>query len=445
MATVPPTHQSLLVKFHPDCSERERMSIIAQYFQGRLVRWLPQIQTAVIHVPKVKAASILSPQVVPEGSVDHAKETASWNQVVTLILNLFRLLGGQRDKAADIHPSQPAAPPADSVLKVEADGIVSACADGSSPTESGHQHAEAKSNDTVVRRSVDDPDLEAAYALEQIRAVEAWEKATGRGVTVAIVDTGIDQSHPEFSDRILPGFNFVADNQEIQDDNGHGTHVAGIVGAAFNNGQGAAGVAPNCMLLPVKVLDESNLGFWSDVAAGLLYALEEGAHVINLSLGASSTPPDAVQEAIALAVQSAVVVAAAGNSAVTTPFYPASYEGVVAVAATDHQGSRWGASNYGDWITLAAPGENIFSTANGQQYEFRSGTSMAAAFVSGVASLVREENAQDPAEIVRQMSITARPVEGTSVPSLGAGRVDALGALEGGQNIFLPFIASHSS
>jgi subtilisin family serine protease len=241
--------------------------------------------------------------------------------------------------------------------------------------------------------------------------------ATGAGVVVAIVDTGIDLDHPEFTGRIAAGGTCFGDPTTTcagaaafgADDNGHGTHVAGIVAAA-NDGVGKTGIAPGASLLPVKVLDASGSGAYSDVASGIVYAAANGAKVINMSLGGPS-PSSMLLSALQQAAPTSVIVAAAGNSGNRTPpLYPAAYAtalGVVgsmiivgSVDANNHissfsdtpgnggcVNSRTARTCYKD-VFLVAPGRNIFSTYPEESYATLSGTSMATPYVAGVAALV---------------------------------------------------------
>jgi thermitase len=286
----------------------------------------------------------------------------------------------------------------------------------------------------------DDPDLFAqsqVYAPQLLNLFAAWEYTTGSPtVTIAILDTGLAHAHPEFAGRILPGYDFINSDADPEDDHGHGTHVAGIAAANINNGTGAAGVCGECRILPVKVLNQYALGSHAGVVAGLHYAIEQEAQVIVLSL-TSLTGTSAMNKAVAYArAKGAVIVAAAGNSNVQTPTYPAAYTGVLAVSATDRRDQRWPQSNYGPYVDIAAPGDNIYSTYHELQNEYNgyllmSGTSMSTPFVGGLAGLLL---AQDPtrtaAEVERLILSTAVDL-GEPGPDVeyGAGRIDPVAAL----------------
>ncbi len=245
-----------------------------------------------------------------------------------------------------------------------------------------------------------DPDYNNSslvYGPQLMNAPQTWDTTLGdAGVILAVLDTGIDRNHPEFAGRLLPGWDFANKDNDPSDDNGHGTNVAGIAAAGINNGIGAAGVAGRVTIMPVKVLNDGNSGWWSDVSAGITYAVDNGAKVINLSLGGTSGS-NSMQTAIAYAVSKGVtVVAAGGNNGNTVPFYPASYVNSLAVGAVDSTSTRWSFSNYGDNIDLMAPGVLIYNTywtaAGGSSYIYFSGTSMAAPHVSGAAALMYSIN-----------------------------------------------------
>jgi type VII secretion-associated serine protease mycosin len=238
------------------------------------------------------------------------------------------------------------------------------------------------------------------WGLPGIGAPAAWDTTRGTSsVVVAVVDTGVDLDHPDLASRIdvANGYDFVSHSPVADDDNGHGTHVAGIVAASANNGIGVAGTAPDCRILPVKVLDASGRGTTLDVADGIRWAVDNGADVINLSL-ASATPDSYTRSAVESALASnVVVVAAAGNDGSSAgASYPAAYPGVVGVGASTVFNTRASFSNYGSGLDITAPGEGIWSTETpldrGLYYGDKSGTSMASPFVAGVAALVRSQN-----------------------------------------------------
>ncbi len=246
----------------------------------------------------------------------------------------------------------------------------------------------------------------------------AWAIATqdGNGITVAVLDTGVQAAHPDLSGQVLAGWNFIDDNNNTNDIDGHGTHVAGVIAAKTNNAIGIAGIAFRSKILPVKVLDDLGFGDNFSVAAGIVYAVDKGAKVINLSLG-SCLPSISEQAAVEYALsREVVVVASAGNDhtrcqpnpLLSSYFYPASYPGVISVAAHDVSGNSAGdTSNYNrnDKITLSAPGIDILSTYPNSTYAYLSGTSMAAPHVAGVAALVMADKVATTVAGVREALI----------------------------------------
>jgi|YNPNPStandDraft_1061719.scaffolds.fasta_scaffold22541_2 subtilisin family serine protease len=274
------------------------------------------------------------------------------------------------------------------------------------------------------------------YAPQQIRANLAWDVVRGSGnVVVAVVDSGVDFNHPDLVGTLwlnpreiagngldddgngyvddVDGWDFVNGDNLPADDLGHGTHVTGILAAATNNGIGIAGIAGGVKVLPVKVLNSNNRGTWADIAQGIVYAADMGVRAINLSLGAT-TSSLTVQEAVRYAQSKGVlVVAAAGNNGAEQLFYPAAYEGVVAVAGTAYGNTRWSLSNYGSFIDIAAPAGTVYSTywqaSTGSTYQFLSGTSMATPAVVGVAALLWSLNpaltASEVADILMQSAM----------------------------------------
>ena len=220
----------------------------------------------------------------------------------------------------------------------------------------------------------------------------AWSGSVGGNVIVAVIDSGVRATHQDLAGAVLHGVDFVASGGDGSDDqNGHGTHVAGII-AARRNGIGVVGAAPGTRILPIRVLDASGSGMTSDVAAGIIYAADHGARVVNLSLGGPS-PSAAMQTAIQYAnSKGTIVFAAAGNYAQNgNPVtYPAAYPEAVAVAAVDSFGNRAAFSSYGSYVDLAAPGVGILSAWGNADnaYASASGTSMATPFAAAAAALV---------------------------------------------------------
>ena len=230
------------------------------------------------------------------------------------------------------------------------------------------------------------------------------------GLTVAVVDTGVDARHPDFGQRVLPGYDFVA-NQPMAvpyDDNGHGTHVAGVIAAVSGNSEGIAGLT-SARILPVKVLDETGYGDDALVGRGIVWAVDQGADIVNLSLGTYDDNP-ALRASIEYAESEGVaVVAAAGNDGANGPtMYPAAYPQALAVAATTPTDTRAVFSTAGSYVDVAAPGQGIISTFPGGRYVTMSGTSMAAPHAAGSLALVaqsRDVSVRDAVELVLSTAI----------------------------------------
>jgi len=243
-------------------------------------------------------------------------------------------------------------------------------------------------------RRPNDPYYGLQWALEKAEAPAAWGYATGQGVLIAVLDTGIDLDHPDLVEKVLTDVDrdFVNDDDEADDDHGHGTHVSGIAAAATNNGTGVAGLGWEAMLLPLKVLRADGVGQEDDLAAAIRWAADNGADVINMSLGGPSACPAIVQEAADYAYGKGVVlVAAAGNHGGNVPnaeMFPANCKHVLGVAATDQGDAVANYSNYGSHVSVAAPGSSIYSTLVNDRYGSMSGTSMATPNVAGVAALL---------------------------------------------------------
>lgn len=237
-----------------------------------------------------------------------------------------------------------------------------------------------------------DAELDNSWGIKRIGAgaVHSYNKASG--VKVAVIDTGIDYTHPDLGVNFAGGYDFVNNDSDPMDDNNHGTHVSGII-AALDNDAGVVGAGPQAGIYALKVLDASGGGYWSDIINALDWASANNIQVVNMSFGASSDAPG-VHDAIKNAYNAGtVLVAAAGNSGncggkSNTVGYPARYEEVVAVGATDQNDLRPCFSSHGDQLELAAPGLSVISTVIGGGYASFSGTSMASPHVAGTAALV---------------------------------------------------------
>ncbi len=309
----------------------------------------------------------------------------------------------------------------------------------------------------------DDPGLREQEYLENIQAQEAWNITTGsQDVMVAIIDTGIDAQHPELSGKIWinqgemgadsqgndkrsnhvdddqdgyiddwQGWNAKDNDGDITDKSGHGTHVAGIIAASTNNQSGIAGVSWGALIMPVKALDNAGNGSYSQVAKAIVFAAKHGAQVINISLGGAS-PSELLRAAVDYASgHGSLLVAAAGDTGKNFASYPAAYEPVIAVGATNLKNQHARFSSVGEMIDLVAPGVKIYSTAAGGKYTRRSGTSTAAAQVSGVAALLASLEAfNSPASIRQALLSTAADLGSPGRDSVfGDGLVQAYAAL----------------
>lgn len=270
-----------------------------------------------------------------------------------------------------------------------------------------------------------------------IDAFDAWHVTAGStSVAIAILDTGIDQSHEDLKTKLAKNANFTS-SDTVGDRYGHGTHVAGSAAAITNNNLGVAGTCPNCVLYNVKVLGDDGSGAWSWIANGINWATDNGAKVISMSLGGYSS-----SRTLQLAVdrawkKGAILVAAAGNDGKNWGSYPAAYTNVIAVAATDHQDLKASWSNYGgNWVDVAAPGANILSTVPNHGYEHLNGTSMATPHVAGLAGLVWSKGGLCGTNtcVRDQIQKTAQKIDGTGTASTQYwihGRVNACRAVGG--------------
>jgi subtilisin family serine protease len=276
-----------------------------------------------------------------------------------------------------------------------------------------------------------------------IRAAEAWEETRGvKEVLIAIIDSGIDLLHPDIRAKIRSsGRDFVNNDFDATDDHGHGTHVAGIAAAATNNNEGIAGVAWNCEVLPLKVIDKEGSGLYSWVAEAIIWAADNKADVINLSIGGDE-PSQTLESALRYAYEKNVtIIAAAGNDGGPV-LYPAAYDNYcLAVAATDYNDTRPEWSNFGPEIDVAAPGVKVVSLVptwyfgpGSLPYGYGSGTSMAAPHVAGLAALLKSLKpwlkAREIMDIIRYSSEDVNALQNKGRDNfIGYGRINMEKAL----------------
>ena len=293
-------------------------------------------------------------------------------------------------------------------------------------------------------RLPNDPAFAQQWNLTDARMPAAWAYSVGEnGPIVAVCDTGADLQHPDLVGNLVPGYDFVSSNPAAQDDNGHGTHVAGIIGAVGNNAIGVSGINWRARLMPVKILGSDGSGDSVTAWLGIRWAVDQGAKVINLSFGTPYPDPllqDAVSYALAKGV---VVVAAAGNvyagSDITMggPCYPAAYPGVLGVGATDSNDAVAWFSNQAAFVDVTAPGVSVLSTVlrrpGYSDYGLMSGTSMAAPHVAGLAALLLAANPRlSQSGVTNLITATARDMGAPGWdPAYGNGLIDAGRAIGG--------------
>ncbi|MFN8575545.1 MAG: S8 family peptidase [Candidatus Sericytochromatia bacterium] len=289
------------------------------------------------------------------------------------------------------------------------------------------------------KATFNDPDIKLQYGLEKINADGAWAVTKGdEKIVIAVVDTGVDLNHPDLAANLVKGYSTIKGTINENDDNGHGTHVAGIVSAIADNNIGVTGIAPKCKVMPIKVLSAKGDGNDSDIAEGIIWAVDHGAKVINLSLGGAGAGKT-LENAILYAYNSnALVVAAMGNNGANVKNYPAAFKNVVAVGASDSKNKVAPFSNFGDWISVTAPGLKIYSTLPtykvelsrynlGTEYGILSGTSMAVPYVAGLAGLILSKNKNlNRAEVRKRIEQNCNDIDEKGFDDeTGVGLIDA--------------------
>ncbi|MBO9129138.1 S8 family peptidase [Bacillus sp. 165] len=271
------------------------------------------------------------------------------------------------------------------------------------------------------------------WNLPAIETEAGWNITRGaKNVKIAVIDSGVDLNHPDLARRLTNGYNAISKNNNANDDNGHGSHVAGIIASETNNRTGIAGITWYNPIIPVKVLNSEGVGSAFDIAEGIRWAVDNGANVINLSLG-NYQPSAVMEEAINYAFgKDVVIIVAAGNDNSGQPSYPAAYPEVLSVSAVGWDKNRASFSNYGEHIDVAAPGVDIASTYVNGQYASLSGTSMAAPHVTALAGLIRSVNPSlkntEVMDIITRTTMEAG--QPGHDPYYGSGVIDIVKALE---------------
>jgi len=292
---------------------------------------------------------------------------------------------------------------------------------------------------TGTAEAATDPLLSEQWGISTINAPTAWTTATGRGVVVAVIDSGAGP-HPDLDANLLPGSDLRSgfgwpDGSDVGAV-GHGTHVAGTIAAVAGNGVGITGVAPNAKILPLRILGSDGSGSTRDLAIAIGAAVTAGARVINLSLGSVTDDPRVAAAVADAAARNVLVIAAAGNDGPTgSPKWPAMNDFTVAVTALDRDGNPAASGQRGGYIDIGAPGVGILSTVpaamRGRDYEMQSGSSMAAAFVSGTAAILMSIKPDLTVPEAREiLLVTARDVGAPGRDdATGSGMVDAAAAV----------------
>jgi subtilisin family serine protease len=288
--------------------------------------------------------------------------------------------------------------------------------------------------DRVVHATAtaNDPYLGSEWHLSKIGAASAWDRSQGAGVTIAILDSGVNTAHPDLANRLVPGYNIYSGNTDVTDVCGHGTAVAGVAAASMNNAQGVAGVAGAARLMPVRIAYSDSTGchaYYSTIASGLTYAADNGARVANISYGGVAGSSTIMSAARYMKSKGGLVFVSAGNNNIDENI--TTDGSMIAVSATDENDAKASFSSWGSFVTLSAPGTNIWTTNNAGGYSAWNGTSFASPLSAGVAALVMAARPDLSADQVQSLLYSTATDLGTPGldPVFGYGRVNAAAAV----------------
>jgi thermitase len=294
-----------------------------------------------------------------------------------------------------------------------------------------HPHIKFAELDQLVAPAsvANDPYFGSAWHLAKIGAPTAWDSSIGAGVTIAILDTGVDATHADLSARVVPGWNFYDNNSNTSDVHGHGTGVAGAAAATLNNGTGVASVAGAARIMPVRIADANAWASWSTVAQGLTWAADKGARVANISyvgVAGSSSVRSAAQY---MQGKGGLVVVAAGNNNRDEGISPTTT--MIPVSATDSADLKASFSSWGDFVAMSAPGVGIWTTVRGGSYQTWQGTSLASPVTAAVVALMMSRNPSlSGAQVEQTLFKTAADLGAAGRdPVYGYGRVNAAAAV----------------
>lgn len=311
---------------------------------------------------------------------------------------------------------------------------------------SHNKHFKLVALDRVVAHALttNDPYLGSAWQLAKIGAIAAWDVTRGAGVTIAILDSGVDPTHPDLLSNLVAGWNFYSGNSDTRDVYGHGTKVAGVAAAAANNGIGVAGIASGSKIMPIRVTDAAGQGSVSAIAQGIAWAADNGARVANISflVAGNSTILNAAQY---MQAKGGLVFVSAGNSGALDSTAPSS--AVIAVGSTESNDTLSSFSSYGSYVDLAAPGGSVYTTINGGSYGPASGTSFSSPIAAGAAALLfAARPALSSTNVEQLLKSTAIDLGAAGTDSyFGAGRIDVAAAMNAATGAVVPVDATPPS